>query len=925
MRIPTATYRIQFCPNFGFSQARTIVSYLKELGISDIYASPIFQAGKGSQHGYDIVDANSLNRELGTIGDFNNLTIETQSQGLGWLQDIVPNHRAYNSENPMLVDIFEHGPISEYSNYFDINWHHPYPQLQGKILTPLLGDLYSNCLESGELRLVYEEQNLCITYYDLTIPLRIESYGEFFTYNLGKLTKKVGRNHPDVMKLLGILYLLKNLDYENTPYRQRKDQANFIKSLIWEVYSQNSLFRELINDNLELFNGEEGKPESFSLLDNLLNQQFFRLSYWKVGAEELNYRRFFTVNELISLRVEDQEIFLKTHQLISQLVKDEKFTGLRIDHIDGLYNPRRYLEKLKELVGDIYIVVEKILEAEEVLPSNWLTEGTSGYDFLNQVNGIFCKQENEQQFSQIYDMVTGSSNNYAELAIGKKRLMAETNLVGDIDNIAHFLQEISEQYRYGRDFTLSGLRKAIFEVLVNFPVYRTYVDEKGTSKSDREYIAATLAKAKAANQLLIRELNFIEQVLLQNYDSKFTTAQKQQWLNITMKLQQYSGPLMAKGIEDTLFYVYNRLASLNEVGGNPEAFGVSVEEFHQFNQDRLKSHPHSMSTTSTHDTKRSEDVRARLNVLSEIPTEWEQRMTFWRQINYNKKVRINSRLIPDANDEYFFYQNLLGVFPFKLEDTEKLITRLKEYSIKAVREAKIHTAWLRPDQVYEDEFCNFIDKVFDFSNNAEFWENFTEFQAKISFYGMLNSLSQTLLKITSPGVPDFYQGTELWDFSLVDPDNRRLVDYQLRKQLLTAIKNGDIEDFKQNYTNGKIKLFLTQKALQVRKEYLEVFQDGDYLPLEVSEEKSSNLIAFARHQGEQVIITVATRHFTSLVSPPLFPLGKEVWGNSYLSIPSKWGKVWEDTLTNRTIEGENKLLIRDIFTSLPLALLKSVE
>lgn len=923
MHIPTATYRLQFCPDFGFTEAQSIIPYLAQLGVSDIYASPIFQARKGSQHGYDIVDANSLNSELGTVEQFHSLMTEIDSFGLGWLQDIVPNHRAYDDDNPTLIDVLEHGENSAYAQYFDINWHHPYPELQGRVLTPLLGDFYGNCLENGELQLVYDQQGLSITYYELKIPLRIESYPNFLTYNLGNLTRELGRKHPDILKLLGILYLIKNLTNENISYQQRQDQVNFIKSLIWEIYQQNSLFEKLVQDNLVFFNGEVGKPETFEPLDKILTEQFFRLAYWKVGAEELNYRRFFTVNELICLRVEDFPIFAKTHQLIAELVKSNKFTGLRIDHIDGLHDPTVYLQRLKELVGNIYIVVEKILEIDEVLPKNWSTEGTSGYDFLNQVNGVFCRQENAQKFDQIYHKFTGKSNNYEQLVVESKLLIAETNLVGDIDNLAHLFKEISNKYYYGRDFTLSGLRKAILEILVQFQVYRTYINQAGISQSDRQYLTAAIAKAKQASQRLIKELSLIEQIVLQTYDASVSETDKQQWLEFTMKLQQYTGPLMAKGIEDTLFYVYNRLVSLNEVGGNPQSFGVAVAEFHQFNWQRLASHPYSMNATSTHDTKRSEDVRARLNVLSEIPSEWEEIVASWRELNQNKKISFNSQSIPDANDEYFFYQNLLGVYPFQLEDRDNLISRLKNYSIKAVREAKIHTAWLRPDQVYEDGLNRFIERVFDLAENQEFWQSFAEFKTKIAFYGVLNSLSQTLLKITCPGIPDFYQGTELWDFSLVDPDNRRPVNYSQRHEFLEGMDAAKLEELKSNYSDGRLKLWLTQRALQIRNKYKQLYLQGEYLPLEVEGKWANHVIAFARRQSGKALITIVGRHFTSLHAASVYPVGEAIWGDTCVNIPPNWSKIWQDTLSDQKISNSSQLGIGQIFTTLPIALLES--
>lgn len=927
MQIPVATYRLQFCPTFTFGDTEKIIDYLAQLGISDVYASPIFKARSGSTHGYDIVDANQLNPELGTEKDYENLIETVHQYRMGWVQDIVPNHRAYDSENPILMDVLEHGKNSEYYQFFDIDWNHPYEQLRGKVLAPMLGDFYGNCLENGEIQLSYEQTGLKVNYYGLKLPIAIHSYVQFLTHELGVLTRQLGRTHSDIIKILGILYLIKNIPSE-TSSQQRRDQVEFIKGLLWELYQQNSEFQQFIHKNLQVFNGETGKAESFDLLDSILGEQFYRLSFWKVGAEELNYRRFFTVNELICLRVENAEVFKRSHELLKQLVEAKKITGLRIDHIDGLYNPKQYLIRLKETFGDIYIVVEKILEEDEKLPLDWKIQGTSGYDFLNLANNLFCQKNNRQNFSKIYAKFTGTNYDYESLKLDKKRLMAETNLVGDIDNLAHLLKRLAEHYRYGRDFTLTGLRKAIFEVLVHFPVYCTYIDSDAITASDRHYIQETLTVAKKHNPRLLKELQLIEKFLLLDYDESLSSAEKEQWLFFVMRLQQFSGPLMAKGIEDTLFYVYNRLVSLNEVGGYPDKFGITIDQFHHTSQERFFTAPHAMNATSTHDTKRSEDVRARLNVLSEIPEEWETQVQLWKALNQDKKTIVEGQEIPDANDEYLFYQNLLGVFPFEENDESNLGDRIQDYIIKAVREAKIHTAWLRPDNVYEEGFTHFVQQVLTLDQDNQFLSEFKSFQKKIAFYGIINSLSQTLLKITTPGIPDFYQGTELWDFSLVDPDNRRPVNYEQRQEILQDIKTRSQQDLtaliaelKETATDGRIKLFLTFQALATRHKNLIVFQQGDYIPLTVRGKYSNHVVAFARVDQDQCILTVIPRFSTSLVSPPQYPLGEEIWDNTHLEIPPQLRSDWVNSLTGETLSNQETLSLGSILQSFPVALL----
>lgn len=927
MRIPKVTYRIQFNSEFGFDAAKAITSYLAELGISDLYASPIFKARAGSTHGYDIVDPTQLNPELGTQEAFDALIEELQQHNIGWLQDIVPNHMAYDTQNWYLMDVLENGPESTYVDYFDIAWNSPFASSIEPILAPLLGNFYGACLENGEIQLRYEESGLSVNYYNLTLPLKLESYAQFLTQNLGKLAKSLGRRHPTFVRLLGILYMVKNISSEVT-VQQRKDQAAFVKGLLWELYTDNSEVKTFIDENLQLFNGEPGNPESFNLLDSLLSQQFFRLCYWKVGAEEMNYRRFFTVNELISVKVEELKVFNHTHSLISKLVEEGKFTGLRIDHIDGLYDPTQYLERLKEKTGDTYITVEKILEPGEELPNNWPIQGTSGYDYLNYVNSIFCKSENQDKFTQIYWDITGNKTPYDQIVPEKKHLIIERNLAGDIDNLAFLLKKIASKYRYGNDFTINGLKRALVEVLKRFPFYRTYINQEGISETDRSYTQEVIEAARAYTPLLNNELNFIEKLLLLEYDDFLTQTEKDQWLYFVMRLQQYTGPLMAKGVEDTALYVYNRFISLNEVGGNPDQFGISVSDFHDFNQKRQTHWPHAMSATSTHDTKRGEDIRARLNVLSEIPEEWQKQVRTWSEINRSHKKTVKRSTMPDRNDEYLFYQTLVGAFPFYEHEYASCVERVKDYVLKAIREAKVYTAWLRQNSTYENAFIDFVTAVLEPSEQNQFLQEFLPFKKWVADYGIFNSLSQTLLKITSPGVPDFYQGTELWDFSLVDPDNRRPVDFETRHSYLKAIKEQAqidilklIDELLATKEDARIKLFLIAQALKARTEYLEVFQQGSYLPLEVSGKFKDHIIAFARSDSNRMIVTITPCFFTSLIQPGEYPLGKQVWDDTCVHLPLEASLPWKDAITDQMVEADGNLLIGEALKYFPVALL----
>lgn len=924
MRIPTATYRLQFHAQFGFTAAAQIAEYLDILGISDVYASPIFKARQGSTHGYDIVDPTQLNPELGSKEEFDRLISTLSDRGMGWLQDIVPNHMAYDGENEYLTNVLEYGENSEYFRVFDIEWDAT-EGLEDQVLVPLLGDFYDRCLERGEIQLKYDESGLKVQYYSLKLPVRIESYGRVMSRSIQRLSQRLGESDRTFIKLSGILYFVKSTlpEISGKAYRE---QAQFVKALLWELYQENADVRQAIDDELEAFNGTAGEPESFNALDDLLLEQFYRLAFWKVGAEELNYRRFFTVNELICVRVDEAEVFDEMHRLVGHLVESGQIDGVRVDHVDGLYDPRAYLQRLRHLVGDAYLVVEKILEQNEPLQESWPIQGTSGYDFLNFLNGIFCQQNNQDALTRQYRQLAEHSATYGELVAQKKRLIAETNLVGDINNLARFLKRICQQYRYGRDLTLYGLRTAIEEILIAFPIYCTYVDRSGISERDIGYVWEAIAQAREAIPQLVNELNLIEKFLLLEFEASLPDSERGEWLRFAMRLQQFTGPIMAKGVEDTLFYVYNRFISLNEVGGSPGHFGVSLKQFHQFLQQRGEQWPHTMNATSTHDTKRSEDVRARLNVLSEIPDEWSAQVRAWRDLNSAHKKVVRDRVVPDANDEYFLYQTLVGAFPFADEELSSFSDRVADYAVKAVREAKVHTAWLRPDSDYEDGFVGFARAVLDPSEDNVFLDKFRDFQRKIADYSIYNSLSQVLLKMTAPGVPDIYQGNELWDFSLVDPDNRRPVDYDLRGKLLEQVLNaGDrrCRELLDDRRDGRIKLWVTHRCLQARRTYAELFAHGDYQPLAVSGEAEESIIACARQWQGQTAVAIAPRFLTQRIQPGDYPIG-EIWGDTTVKLPEGDAR-WHNWTSDRALLGTGEVQIRDVLAEFPVALLMRVD
>lgn len=926
MQIPAATYRIQFNPNFGFEEAKKIAAYLAELGISHLYASPIFKAKKGSLHGYDIVDSQMLNPELGETKQFEELVELLKQQGLYWLQDIVPNHTAFDNENALLMDVLENGTDSKYSNFFDIDWNHSDESLKGRVLAPFLGRFYAECLENREIQLKFNETGLSVNYYSLSFPLKIASYIRIFEHNLSTLEERLGPDNSDFTKYLGALHFLKTLPplgKQASDY----DQIVHAKKMLWSIYISNKDIKEFIDDNISFFNGRKNEPESFDALDRIVQEQFFRLSFWKVAAEEINYRRFFTINELISLKMDNETVFNFTHNLIFRLIEEGKFAGLRIDHIDGLYNPAGYLKGLRERTVDAYIIVEKILDADELLPSQWPAQGTTGYDFINYVNGIFCRKGSEEEFSKIYYKFTNSHVSYEELVCDKKRLIIGKHLAGNVDNISRLMKRISGKDRYGRDITLYGLKRALVEVMANFPVYRTYVNRESFNESDRRYIQTAIEKARANAPGLLYELDFIKKFLLLQYSDSLASEEKEQWVHFVMSFQQYTAALMAKGFEDTILYIYNKLISLNEVGSNPNRFGFSREEFYDFNARRLNT-PHTLNATSTHDTKRGEDVRARINVLSEIPREWGSNLKKWQKVNKQRKKNINGKYMPDENDEYFIYQTLLGAFPFAERDLPFFMERMKTYIVKAVREAKRHTAWIKPDIEYEEACVFFTESILKPGEENLFLKEFIPFQKKISYYGIFNSLSQAALKITCPGVPDFHQGTELWDLNLVDPDNRRPIDFQKRKGILEDIKTkgrqdilGLIDELLLNKEDARIKLFLIYRLLKARKEKYALFQNGAYAPLETNGPYKDNIISFMRIYQNSRAIVIVPRFFCSLIKEGQLPLGESVWRDTFVSIPEDNTGVYCDAITNLKLNGSEKLLVGEALRYFPGSIL----
>jgi (1->4)-alpha-D-glucan 1-alpha-D-glucosylmutase len=990
-RIPVATYRLQFNGSFRFRDARAIIAYLNDLGITDIYASPYLKANRGSLHGYDIVDHNALNPEVGTEEEYTEYAAELRKHGMGQILDIVPNHMYIeSSENTWWMDVLENGPSSVYARFFDIDWSPIKEELRNKVLLPVLGDQYGKVLDSQELRLSFEDGSFFFHYYDHKFPVVPKTYIALLEHSLHALEERLTGEHPDFVELLSIITALTHLPpyTEMSPEKitERHREKEITKKRLLTLYSGSSAIKEHIDENVRIFNGVKGEPRTFDLLDGLLDTQVYRLSYWRVATEEINYRRFFDINHLAAIRMEDPEVFRETHKLVMKLIKEEKVTGLRVDHPDGLYDPSEYFHRLQlscfsqlrpghlegteeesplagspdlepEIVNlynesftsgpgskPFYIVGEKILLKGERMPEEWPIFSTTGYVFLNSLNGIFVETRSARAFDSVYKKFTRLNLNYQDVVYEKKKLIMEVAMSSEVNTLGHYLNRISEKDRHTRDFTLNSLTHAIIEVIAYFPVYRTYINSYDVVDRDRQYIELAVSKAKRKNPAISGSIfDFLRDVLLVRFPENIDGDDKKEWLDFVMRFQQITGPVMAKGLEDTAFYVYNRLVSLNEVGGMPDRFGTPLETFHGQNIERMKSWPHALIASSTHDTKRNEDVRSRINVLSEIPDEWRRHLALWRRLNRKKRLMVDGQFAPDRNEEYLFYQTLVGAWPVGEINEEGLAVfreRIRGYMLKAIREAKVNTSWINPNTIYEDAVMIFVDSVLSNAPGNQFLKEFVPFQKKISHFGMFNSLSQTLFKITCPGVPDFYQGTEIWDFSLVDPDNRRPVDYGLRAEMLRRLRDREGQsscyllsrDLTISKDTGEIKLYVTHKALGYRKLNRKLFEGGEYLPLETGGRAADHICAFARRLGNREALVIVPRFLIRLgPEEEGLPLGPEVWGDSNVIVPFA-GEGWRyrnvftsETITVRRENGALCLHASEVFANSPVALLEKAE
>ncbi len=884
-RIPSSTYRVQLTPDFGFDRAAEIVPYLAKLGVSHLYCSPYLEAAAGSRHGYDVVDPTRVNAELGGSEGRERLVRALADHGLGQVIDVVPNHMAIGEPaNRWWWDVLENGPASPYARYFDVDWNPPEAKLRNRVLMAILGDHYGRAVEAGEIRVVRDGAVFTLAYYDHTLPVSPPSLE-------GLLAEAARRCGSPELESLAAAYghLPKATDLDDELIHERLRDKEVFRNRLEDLLTANPALTPAIDEVVADLNAD---PDA---LDGLLERQNYRLAYWRTAVAELDYRRFFDVDTLVGVRIEDPEVFEASHALILGWVADGSVDGLRIDHPDGLRDPKGYLRRLENRAPEAWVVVEKILEPGERLPDDWSVAGTTGYDFLNRLTGLFVDQSSEGVLTELYTELTGERAGWEEVIRERKNQVLREVLTADLARLTGIFVEVCERNRRYRDYTRYELSQSLREVLASFPVYRTYMRPgEPASFQDLKYLVEAVESAKASRPDLDPQLfGFLESLLLMQVPVPEDEVPLSPEIELVMRFQQLSGPVMAKGVEDTAFYSYNRFVALNEVGGDPGRFGLSPAEFHEACAEAQERYPTGMLASSTHDTKRSEDVRARLVLLSEIPEEWGDASAQWMKHN---EVHRDAGLV-DRNTEYLLYQVLAGAWPLTRD-------RALAYIEKASREAKTHTSWLAPNEPYDKALAGFVEAIFD---DAEFNRMLEDFVAPLVEPGRVNSLAQTLLRLTAPGMPDTYQGTELWDLSLVDPDNRRPVDYEARARLLGDLGEATVEQVMARSEEGLPKLYLISRALELRRRLPEAFgPEGRYEPLAVSGEKAQHVLGFLRWG---VVATVVPRL--------VMGLGAD-WGGTTIELPAG---TWRNRLTGDRAAG-GRVRAADLLGRFPAALLE---
>ena len=959
---PRATYRLQLHREFTFADATRLVPYLAALGVSHVYCSPYLRARAGSRHGYDIVDHAALNPEIGDRAAFDRFAQALADHAMGQIVDVVPNHMAVmGADNAWWMDVLENGQASIYADYFDIDWHPPDPDLAGKVLVPVLGDHYGRVLEKGELQLRYETETgaFAVRYHEHRLPIDPRDYSILLDLALTG-SAQLANPLPEAAALASIATAFRRLpardDLNLAHLAERNRDKELSKRRLAALLCEHSALEDSIEQAVRTVNGTPGDTASFATLHGLLEAQAYRVAFWRVVSDEINYRRFFDINDLAALRMENEAVFEATHRFILDLAAEGKVHGFRIDHPDGLYDPAAYFERLQRRYAaltlrdgedrrggndrtPLYLVIEKIDAPHERLPERWPIHGTTGYRFANLLNGVFVDTAARTRIDRAWRaFVGGEASDFGNAAHDGKRRVMQTSLTAELSVLANRLRRIARADRGTRDLTLSTLSQALLEIAACFPVYRTYVAAT-ISAQDRRYIDWALAVArKKGRNADASVFDFIRDVLLVRPPDGAVQATVDAYRAFAMRFQQFSAPVTAKGVEDTSFYTFNRLVSLNEVGGDPDRFGTSVKAFHRANAERLAHWPDTMLAGSTHDNKRSADVRARIDVVSEMPAAWRLRVRRWSRINRTRKHTVDDLPAPSRNDEYLLYQTLVGTLPAEALDAAGLAryrARIEQYMVKAAREAKLHTSWLAVNEEYESALKAFVAALLDGAASNHFLADLRSAVRAFEWFGALNSIAMVLLHFTAPGVPDIYQGNEMVDLSLVDPDNRRAVDYALRAAMLgelDAIASGTKESLAASVLallatphDGRLKIWVISRALALRREYPQLFTRGDYVAINVTGERARHAVAYARRQGNSGFVAVAGRLFASLgLEQGVAPVGDDAWGNATLGLDFlPPATQLFDVLTGAAHElSAGSVALARVFATLPVALLR---
>jgi malto-oligosyltrehalose synthase/4-alpha-glucanotransferase len=910
---PVATYRIQFTSSFTLKDLEDQIDYLSALGISSIYASPVFAAAPGSGHGYDVIDPGMVNPELGTYQDLTRVIRRLKEKGIGWIQDIVPNHMAFHPDNPWIWDLLEKGASSRYISIFDLELSASGPD--GRIMLPFLGQPLEKATENDELQFIMHRGNLAVKYYDNLYPVNFSSFRTLFSSRI-----------PSAPAPLQDIWQKYDLDEVNV-------DGNFLNQK-WEAAKKEIEQALAANEALVSFTADvlQGINKNPQLGLEILGRQHYELCYWKETSRRINYRRFFTINGLICIRIEDEEVFTRHHKFLKELLDGGYLTGLRVDHIDGLQDPGQYLRRLRAMAGEeSYLIVEKILEHGENLPSSWPVEGTSGYDFLALVNNLLTPKKEHKRLTSLYHNITGSVRDPGLTVYNNKKFILDSGMQGELDNIFSHLERL---VRYASDkkiatynenkITPVTMRQALAGLMASFPVYRYYPEEFPLNGKTRELMDGVFSSAIERNPDLKNSLGMLKELLFIHRpgDTTFNDLLK----GFCLRLMQFTGPLTAKGVEDTTMYQYNCHVAHNEVGDSPWSDGISADQFHEAMIVRNSQIPLSMNATSTHDTKRGEDVRARLNALAGMAGSWESLVKEWMEINAGLKSE-DGRQAPTPNEEYLIYQTLAGTFPFDEKPDETYKQRIREYLVKALREAKQTSNWDDPDEAHEKGVCDFATSLL--TSRSKFLDTFIPFHRKLAWRGVVNSLVQLVIKSCSPGTPDIYRGTELWDLSLVDPDNRRPVDFARLQDILgRSLLQWDKDPAKatgelyRNAFDGRIKQLLTHLLLKERKNNPDLFHYGDYIPLQCSGKYKTNVLAFIRKLNDTWLLCILPLHAGALSS------GKEAgypasadWKDTLVTLPPGAPRDWKNIFTGENSNASKSLEVGPLFRELPVAVL----